>query len=62
MKLHRFKTGQHVTVRPNTLVADLPGGVFTVVRPLPETRGVWQYRIESVADGHERIVFEIDLS
>ena len=46
MKPHRFKTGQHVTVRPNTLVADLPGGVFTVVRPLPEARGVWQYRIE----------------
>ena len=62
MKPRKFKTGQRVIVTPNKLVAALAGGSFTVVRPLPEERGVWQYRIESIADGHERVVFEIDLS
>ncbi|HKW55379.1 MAG TPA: hypothetical protein VJO12_16940 [Stellaceae bacterium] len=50
-----------MTVTPNKLVARLPGGIFTVVRTLPEERGVWQYRIASLADGHERVVFESDL-
>jgi hypothetical protein len=62
MRPRKFATGQHVTVTPNRLVATLTGGAFTVVRPLPENGGVWQYRIESVADGHQRVVFESDLS
>ena len=61
MKPRKFAIGQRVTVVPNKLVAALTGGTFTVVRALPEERGVWQYRIESIADGHERIVYEIDL-
>ena len=62
MKPHKFKTGQRVIFAPNNLVGELRGGKFTVVTPLPEERGVWQYRIESITNGHERVVFEIDLS
>jgi hypothetical protein len=51
-----------VIFAPNNLVGELRGGTFTVVTPLPEERGVWQYRIESITDGHERVVFENDLS
>ena len=47
MKPRKFATGQHVTVTPNRLVAALTGGAFTVVRPLPENGGVWQYRPET---------------
>ena len=61
MKPRKFTIGQRVTVVPNKLVAALAGGTFTVVRSLPEERGVWQYRIESIDDGHERVVYEIDL-
>ncbi len=57
MKAHKFKTGQRVTVAPNDLGGELRVGTFTVVRPLPEERGVWQYRIKSITDGHERVVF-----
>jgi hypothetical protein len=62
MAAHKFKTGQQVTVAPNNRSGELRGGTFTVVRPLPEERGVWQYRIKSITDGHERVVLEIDLS
>jgi hypothetical protein len=59
---HKFKTGQRVIVATNNRGGEFRGGTFTVVRPLPEERGVCQYRVKSVTDGHERVVFENDLS
>ena len=61
MTAHKFKTGQQVTVVPSG-IGGLRGGAFTVVRPLPEERGVYQYRVKSVYDGHERVVLESELS
>jgi hypothetical protein len=61
MTVHRFKAGQQVTVaahRPSGVI----GGTFKILRVLPEERGVWQYRVKSVADGHERVVLESDLT
>ncbi len=61
MAAHKFKTGQRVTVASNNRDGELRGGTFTIVRLLPEERGVWQYRIKSITDGHERVVLENDL-
>ena len=34
---------------------------FEVVRLLPPEKGVFQYRVRSIRDGHERAVFESEL-
>jgi hypothetical protein len=62
MAARKFKSGQHVTVAQNTRIGDLLSGSFTIVQLLPEERGVWQYRVRSTKDGHERMVYESDLS
>ena len=60
MALHKFRTGQQVFVAPSRY-----GGIrretFKVVRLLPEEGGVFQYRVKSTADGHERVVLETEL-
>ena len=60
MPAHKFKAGQRVTVAPNR-GAGMRGGTFTVIRALPEERGIHQYRIKSTLDGHERVVMESEL-
>ena len=55
MPAHKFKTGQRVTVIERH-------GRFEIVRLLPETGGRNQYRVRSLADGHERIVIETELA
>jgi hypothetical protein len=62
MAARKFKSGQYVTVAHNNRIGDLRSGSFTVVQLLPEERGVWQYRVRSTKDGHERMVYEGDLS
>ena len=61
MTVHRFKAGQQVTVAAHR-PSGVAGGTFKIIRVLPEERGVWQYRVKSVADGHERVVLESDLT
>jgi len=61
MAAHKFKAGQQVIVAPHR-PSGVTGGTFKIVRVLPEERGVWQYRVKSVADGHERVVLESDLT
>jgi len=61
MVAHKFKAGQQVIVAPHR-PSGVTGGTFKIVRVLPEERGVWQYRVKSVADGHERVVLESDLT
>jgi hypothetical protein len=60
MAAHKFRAGQQVTVAPNRHYGQR-GGTFKVVRLLPEERGMCQYRVKSVTDGHERVVLEGDL-
>jgi hypothetical protein len=61
MSAHKFKPGQKVTVNPSRYGA-IREGRFEVVRLMPEEHGTNQYRIKSVADGHERVVQETELS
>jgi hypothetical protein len=61
MAAHKFKTGQTVIVVPNNRGGELRTGTFTVVRLLPEQRGVYQYRVKSARDGHERVVLESEM-
>ncbi|HUZ72169.1 MAG TPA: hypothetical protein VMU87_04230 [Stellaceae bacterium] len=59
---HKFKTRQTVTYFPAG-----PGGAdrnvkFEIVRLLPSERGINQYRLRSILDGHERVAMESELS
>jgi hypothetical protein len=61
MQAHKFRLGQSVEfvggdVRPRPL------GTFKIVRVMPSERGIQQYRIKSVTDGHERVATESDLA
>ncbi len=60
MAAHKFKAGQQVIVAPNRY--GIRRETFEVVRVLPEEHGVFQYRIKSTADGHERVVLETELA
>lgn len=61
MDPHKFKLGQSVEFVANDL-RPKPLGMFKVVRVMPSERGIQQYRIKSVIDGHERMVMESDLA
>ena len=60
MAAHKFKVGQLVTLHSKR------HGVFAeqfeVVRLLPHENGNFHCRIKSTRDGHERVVFESELS
>jgi hypothetical protein len=58
---HKFKAGQKVTLAPSGYGSNRQTN-FQVVRPLPSERGINQYRIKSVVDGHERVALESELS
>ena len=61
MELQKFKPGQSVELIPNDLrLKSL--GMFTVVRAMPNERGIQQYRVKSIKDGHERVVMESELN
>jgi len=58
MATHKFAVGQALHFSPG-LGGDSKGkGRYKVVRQLPETDGIFQYRIKSEMDGHERVVRE----
>lgn len=57
---HKFKVGQSVEFAGGG-IHPKPLGMFKVVRVMPSERGIQQYRIKSVTDGHERMVTESDL-
>ena len=59
--LIKFKPGQSVELVAGT-VRLTPLGAFKVVRVMPSERGVRQYRVKSVTDGHERMVTEAELA
>ena len=59
--LHKFKLGQSVEFVASDLRLK-PLGMFKIVRVMPSERGIQQYRIKSVMDGHERMVMEGDLA
>jgi hypothetical protein len=62
MPTHKFAVGQKVRFSPEMSQAANRGEVFVVVRPLPETGGVFQYEIKSETDGHARVVRETQIA
>lgn len=59
---HKFMIGQRVHLLAQPWDLTPPAGHFRVVRLLPREGGDHQYRIQSVSDGHERIVRESHLA
>jgi hypothetical protein len=62
MTAHKFAVGQKVRFLPDRLQLRRDQGWFQVVRLLPETANVLQYRVKSQLDGHERVVREDQLT
>lgn len=62
MAAHKFAVGQRVRFSPNRQQLHSGQGWFTVIRLLPETVSVLQYRVKSELDGHERVVREDQLA
>lgn len=62
MKTHKFAIGQTVRFSPGGQSSAKPGGSYKIVRLLPAEANEHQYRVKSVADGHERVVKESQLS
>ena len=62
MPAHKFVVGQKVAFRPDVGQSANRREVFIVVRQLPETGGMFQYKIKSAIDGHMRMVREIELA
>jgi hypothetical protein len=64
MATHRFAVGQLVRFTPDRIERDLSSAQrqFKIVRLLPEAASVFQYRVKSQLDGHERVVREDQLA
>jgi hypothetical protein len=62
MGAHKFAVGQSVLFFPDRYQLKSARGTFKVTRLLPEEANVFQYRIKSQFDGHERIVREDQLT
>ena len=58
MATHKFAVGQAVRSSPERDQEHLKGGLFKIVRLLPEAENALQYRVKSETDGHERVVRE----
>ncbi|HZU90224.1 MAG TPA: hypothetical protein VE993_13290 [Stellaceae bacterium] len=65
MAAHKFAVGQAVWFSPDRSerhqIASPQRGLFDIVRLLPESGSVLQYRVRSRLDGHERVVREDQL-
>jgi hypothetical protein len=62
MAVHKFTLGQTVRFSPDRQQTGAIQGWFKIVRLLPETGSVLQYRVKSQLDGHERVVREDQLA
>jgi hypothetical protein len=62
MTAHKFRIGARVRYHPSPRHEAVRGGDFVVARQMPSDNEGNQYRIESRADGHQRVVHEADLT
>jgi hypothetical protein len=61
MAAHRYKVGKVVDAAKDKYGV-IPPGPYEVVRQLPPAQdGVWQYRVKSMQNGHERVIREDQL-
>ena len=56
----KFKVGQTVELSP-AIARNMPGGMYKIIKQLPERNGEYEYRIKNVNEPHERVVREIEL-
>ncbi len=56
--LHRFRAGDRVALIAGTADGNLPRGLFSVLRTLPNDQMDREYRVRHLQDGHERVVRE----
>ncbi len=61
MQVHKFQVGETRHFTPSAYDRAKPRGLYEIVRLLPAEGGGHQYRVKSVADGHERVVAESQL-
>jgi hypothetical protein len=58
---HKFHLGQPVEFNPPRRIY-APRGVYVVTAKLPERDGVFEYRVRSASQDHERAALENELS
>lgn len=58
MPRHSFLVGQSIEFVPGRFDGAAPGGIYTVVRQLPNDSGDREYRVKHFRDGHERVIRE----
>ena len=61
MAQHKYSVGQSVRFTPDRYTDASARGAYTIVKTLPESGGVWQYRVKAKVDGRERVVREDQL-
>lgn len=61
MPPHNFVIGQRVELVPSRMDGNVPRGLYTVERLLPNDSADREYRVKSVQDGHERVLRESQL-
>jgi hypothetical protein len=62
MAAHKFQIGQSVQFSTKPFYVSAALGVFEVTKQLPERDGEFEYRIKNVAEPHERVARESELS
>jgi hypothetical protein len=62
MAQHKYGAGQSVHYTPDRGLDANSRGLYTVVRTLPESGGMLQYRVKAKTDGQERVVREDQLN
>ena len=65
MESHRYSVGENVRfvkASQSGGIGGTPAGSFKVVGLLPNYEGSNQYRVQSVTDGHERVVTEGEIA
>lgn len=61
MSPHKFAVGQAVELVPGRFDGNVPRGVYTILRLLPNDAPDREYRVRNAADGHERVLRESQL-
>ncbi len=59
---HMYGAGDRVVVSPDRMNINARPGVYTIVRTMPVTGQVCQYRVKNALDNHERVLDEAQLS
>ena len=61
MQPHGFSVGESVELCPSRYDGNVPRGIYTVLRLLPNDGADREYRVRFQRDGHERVVRESQL-